>query len=171
MCVGNQNQHDLALLCFWVAFFVKIIKKIWIMKLLALLKGYCFWTEEKNPTPFWKSDLWSDDIFFWSSETSVGSNPVRSWVWSPVLVDKLGFEVRFFQIWAWVLTSTCFCGQTVSKFGLFGDVWMCSKFGFGGWSWVQVSLKFDLSGLMQLEVHYIWVRSNTRPDSKFNFAS
>ena len=40
------------------------------------------------------------------------------------------------------------------------------KFGFGRQTWVRVSLKFDLSSSKLVEVHYIWVRSNTNCDKK-----
>ena len=60
------------------------------------------------------------------------------------------------------------------KVRLFGGVQKGSKFGFGGQTWVQVSLKFDLSSLKWFEVHYIWVRSNTtcyKKNLKFDLPS
>ena len=68
-----------------------------------------------------------------------------------------GFEVRLFQIWAWVRPIS---GQKGSKFGHFAGferVRKGSKFGFGGQTWVRVSLKFDQSSFKQFKVHYIWV--------------
>ena len=73
-----------------------------------------------------------------------------------VNLDSEGFEVRFFQIWAWVPPIS---GQSGLKFGHFAKFKMGSKFGFGGRTWVRKSSKFDLSSLKQFEV---WVPSNTR---------
>ena len=78
------------------------------------------------------------------------------------------FEVLFFQIWTWVWLVS---GLTGSKFRLFEGVWVCSKFGFGRRTWVQVSSKFDLSSSKQFKVHYFLVRSNTISNATqtFNF--
>ena len=105
--------------------------------------------------------------------TSVGLNPVHGFsvrdfwrvhvgIHSLVLVDKLWFG------WVWssvfldlqCLGSACFWPKWI-EVQAFGGVRMGSKFGFGGWTWVQMSLKFDLSILKQSKVRYVWVWSNT----------
>ena len=67
--------------------------------------------------------------------------------------------VQFFWMWAWVRSIS---GQTGSRFGLFGGFRKGLKFGFSGWTWIRVSLKFDLSSLKKFEVRYIWVWSNIK---------
>ena len=69
------------------------------------------------------------------------------------------FEVQFFLELG--LGVRPISGPTGSKFGLFGGVRIGLKFGFPRQTWIQVSLKFDLSSSKQFEVHYFWVRSNT----------
>ena len=74
------------------------------------------------------------------------------------ILGSEGFEVQFFQIWAWVPPIS---GQSGLKFRHFAKFHMGSKFGFCGQTWVRKSSKFNMLGSKQFEVRYIWVRSNT----------
>ena len=95
---------------------------------------------------------------------SVGSNPVHGFgvrdfwsVWLNSCFDfgrkmNLGlkrFEVQFFPDLG--LSSANFW-QNMFKVWVF---WTGSKFDFGGQTWVQVSLEFELSSWIGFEVHYI----------------
>ena len=68
------------------------------------------------------------------------------------------FEVQFFQIWTWVWLIS---SQTCLKFRLFGGVRVGLKFGFGGRTWVLVSLNFDLSSSKRFEVSCLMSISDT----------
>ena len=68
------------------------------------------------------------------------------WFWKTNLSSE-GFEVWFFQIWAWVWSVF---GWTYLKFGLFVWVRKGFNFGFGGQTWVWVSSKFKFDAVQSL---------------------